>query len=350
MNTNKTESIRIKMNDWKRERYRYLFELSKYEDFDVQIETIDKDKRFRSKWESFSLACGIPNNFISDKIVHRKVLSNELVFDFDSEIFGINLSCVFHLVYVLTKKNFKYTLYFSGGKGFHVHLFFDYEIINSYEDKEISKLSDSKKITAIRNKVLVEIFKGFREAYEFIRPYMDWQIIEVFRKLIRAEGYKHHSGKYKQQIVLDKPEDIFNWEYQENLEFTKPDLELNQLKLIEPFEKSILFERYLRMKRSTFSNNYKDNNYLRSRVYEFLSKPLRDGRKTMLFILCSEMRGKGWSKDKIISFINKWNSIQTEPLNDITIQSQINQICNKDVSPLRNETINKYLKQVVFED
>lgn len=334
------------------DRFELLAELSKYEDYDIQIEVLPE--RTRWKWEKFSECWDKLPNILNDdnKVIHRKVLNNEIVFDFDAEVFNDNQIAVYYLLNVLHSKGLSYKIFFSGGKGFHIHMYFDYDIINSYPFEEVSKLTESNKIKGIRRKALEVIFENYEEEYSLIKQYIDDCIIDVYRKLIRAEGSKHHKGRYKKEFVLDSPKDIFavTLEQEMYIQETHKEIKLNKLRLLEPFEEAILLERYQKAKQSAFVfEDTKENKYLRPQVYNLLNKRIIDGRKIALFILCSEMRLKKWSKEKAISWLSKWNSNHTDSLSNILLMSQINQIYSKEPIALRNSTIEEYLKRITFE-
>jgi hypothetical protein len=191
---------------------------------------------------------------------------------------------------------------------------------------------------------------------------IDLQIIEIPRKLIRAEGSKHHKGYFKTFLGSDVRTLNENLKsFQSSKGFILDDVKIKDKlnEISKPLHDYLIKKLNIKMEEQKDKRRQEQFNKLRvvkqkglrPIVKDLLNKPLEDGRKVILFILIRELIGSKINKEDVKNIITKWNNLNHTKgsLTDNYIYLQLKAAINKDVKPLKIETINKYLNQVIFK-
>ena len=66
----------------------------------------------------------------------RNIAVNEIVFDFDWTSYKANYQKAKAVIEVMDNRNIPYTICLTGGKGIHIHVFYDKVKLNTKEGKE----------------------------------------------------------------------------------------------------------------------------------------------------------------------------------------------------------------------
>lgn len=167
----------------------YLDVLSQLTDFQVGMESIEGYFTKREIWSRFD-----HDKKLHAYILHRTLLDNEIVFDFDAPTYEKNVSNFKKLYYdFLEEKGFVPYIWFSGNKGLHIHFFLNYKPL-----AEKLEMSDQELI--VRKMRTKKLF--FKRLTSFIAKKLEWFYtsfaidgqINHTNHLIRAEGSLNKKG------------------------------------------------------------------------------------------------------------------------------------------------------------
>ena len=313
--------------------YRYLQKLARLEDFDVQLEY---KTGIRGKWVKFSTTNS--SQYDGKYIVHRKCLNKEIILDLDSPDLWLNKWALYWIQRTLDGHGISYHSYYSGGKGFHVSIFFDVSIQVDDIAKVKSVLTTSQRLSIIRRDILEKIKHENPIINNYYQPLIDWQMIDTHRKLIRAEGSRHHKGGVK-FLLSGCPLDFDGIP---SIPSMPSDYKMNKVKLGYVFQ-DILLQEYNKPKVEYTG----EKRYVRRIVKQLLRRKIVDGRKMALYIIVRELRHSDYGESTIKTMINIWNNIGHEKgrLPMSYVQAQIN---NKNTYPLKSVTIKEYINNIIF--
>jgi len=126
-------------------------------------------------------------------IIHRTLLNNEIVLDFDAPTYEKNVYNFRSVFHILNKRGYVPYIWYSGNKGLHMHFFMDYSILKDELDMKLQtaivehfgkKERFIKQFTRYVAKSLEWIYDNFS---------IDGQLNHT-NHLIRAEGSLHKVG------------------------------------------------------------------------------------------------------------------------------------------------------------
>ena len=330
-------------------RFEFYQDLNNFEDIEIRIE------KQVDKWTPFKDL--ILNDFIyKNDIIHRSIMPSEIIIDLDKPNIEDNKQLLLFNCQLLEDNKIKYYVYYSGGKGFHIQFYF-----NDYF-KYFSDLQKQQILSLEINQRFILIKKGILEFLKVDLNNIDLQIIETPRKLIRAEGSKHHKGLFKTYLgsnIVEISENLKTFQSSKGfiLDNVKIMDKLNEMS--KPLHDYLINKLNIKMEEQKHKRRQEQFNKLkvikqkglRPIVKELLNKPLEDGRKAVLFILIRELIGSKINKDDILKSITKWNNLNHTKgsLKESLIYLQLNEALKKDVKPLKTETIKQYLNQVIFK-
>jgi len=343
MKINKMETINIK------KRFEFYKDLDNYEPLEIRIED------YINKWTPFKDLSIID---FSDKkdIIHRSIMPSEIIIDLDKPNIEDNKQLLLTYCQLLEDNKIKYYVYYSGGKGFHIHFYFNdyFKFFSDLQKKQVLSLEINERFTLIK--------KGILEFFKIDLNNIDLQIIEIPRKLIRAEGSKHPNGYFKTFLGSycgTLSENLKTFQSSEGfiLDNVKISSKLNEMSetlneyLITKLNKKMEEQKDKRRKEHFNTLRIIKQKGLRPIVKDLLNKPLEDGRKVILFIIIRELIGSKIKEEDIKDIITKWNNLNHTQgsLNNNFIYLQLKDAISKDVKPLKTETINQYLNQVIFK-
>jgi len=325
-------------------RLERLEKLSEYEDFEIQIEY---PSGARSKLQKFSEIDKKdllnPNN-----ILHRTMIATdthiEIVLDLDHKDWSTNKIAYGFMLDDLEDKKIQMNTYFSGGKGWHIHILFEYstelttEQVQKYKEKLKNKYYKVIKTKIIKWLLLGKkaLHKDWYEKYNII----DYQVLN-HRHTIRAEGSRHHKGGWKTYTNQDFCADISSLVLPDKTKH----LPMNKLRLSVSEE----LEEEINNNTTDYPQEYKTNNIglsnIRQSVRKLLKSRLLDGKKSAVFIISRELLNNGCTIEQCINVLMKWNNKQPEQLEQNYIINQVKSAVGK--RPSRNEFISQ--ADIVFE-
>ncbi len=308
-------------------RLGYLESLSKYGDFEVQIEYPSGARSTLQKFSEVDKRELLnPNN-----ILHRTMIANdsyiELVLDLDNEDWATNKIAFAFMLDDLEDKKIQTNNFFSGGKGWHIHCMFKYSLnINESEVQKYKQKLQNKYYKAIKTKILRYILLGkkshHKDWYERYKM-IDYQVLN-HRHTIRCEGSKHHNPRhigYKTLVT-----DICT-----NLDtLVLPDkIPLNKLKLRVSDE----LEQEINNNTTKYTKEYKSSavgfKNIRQPIRKLLKARLLDGKKSAVFVISRELLNNGFDSNECIAVLCKWNNKQPTQLEEQYIVSQVKSAQNK---------------------
>lgn len=315
------------------------------------------------------------------KAIHRTTLANEIVLDYDEKEFEKdnitikyresvlkNKELVINDLLKLDKHKYKYDVYFSGNKGFHVHFFINpiKNLLNKTQQKLIQKMDLKKVMVVLKKSILDSIGINIEK--------IDNAIIDQIYHNIRVEGSFHYTGqKYKYYLGSNLYEfkkntkdidelfirtsnfdlkSISNNKYDDlnnGLDKNMIKIFMEKINEINSKEEENILIKYLKKGKYKNYNNIK-NSELRPKVAELLTRKILDGRKKVLTIILSEMSSLEWEKEEIENKIDVWNNLghSDGPLSQKYINGQINFFTNRKYNFWTYERIEKELENVDF--
>jgi hypothetical protein len=147
-----------------------------------------KDKQFRPSYRQEIIS----NEQIID---HHTISSNEIVFDMDFKNYSLNYKHAKLIISTLDERKIPYYVYSSGGKGLHIHIYFDKIEINNEEIRKLftDALQYGFTWTHLRQFIFNLILEEAGISKNFIGKYIDTKKInfndlEESNVLIRACG------------------------------------------------------------------------------------------------------------------------------------------------------------------
>jgi len=332
-----------------KKRFEFYQDLDNYEDLEIRIETVI------DKWTPFKELSSTEFIYKND-IIHRSIMPSEIIIDLDKPNIEDNKQLLLTYCQLLEDNKIKYYVYYSGGKGFHIHFYFNdyFKFFSDLQKKQVLSLEINERFTLIK--------KGILEFLKIDLNNIDLQIIEIPRKLIRAEGSKHHKGYFKSFLGSDVRTLNKNLKsFQSSKGFILDDVKIKDKlnEMSKPLHDYLIKKLNIKMEEQKDKRRQEQFNKLRvvkqkglrPIVKDLLNKPLEDGRKVILFILTRELIGSKINKEDVKNIITKWNNLNHTQgsLTDNFIYLQLKDAISKDVKPLKTETINQYLNQVVFK-
>jgi hypothetical protein len=258
----------------------------------------------------------------SDEL-HRTTLFNEIVFDIDKkeyidEVFSLEKSIesskkiVLKICDILESNNIQYSIYYSGNKGFHIHLLHDILNVQNIDLKELSKL---------RSTNLYLFFKLFRKYYlkdigindKFLdNNFIDKAKIFQIKTMIRCEGGKHNkSNRFKTYLTK---QELDQYDYNKFTSFSKINLSyLTEINKLSVESSDFIFEKIKEEfkeaeKPQTLIKRYHiSSSKLRIQIQGLLNAPLKDNRNEVLMALCCEFINTKSDIDSI-DILKNWNN------------------------------------------
>jgi len=330
-------------------RFYYYKNINDYEEIEIRIEKV------MEKWTPLNQLSNTDFVYKND-IIHRSIISSEIVIDLDKPTIEENKKILLKYCEILEKNKIKYYVYYSGGKGFHIHIFFKNYIKHFTEEQK-------KQIMCLEVKDrFIVIKKGILEYLNINLKDIDLKIVITPRKLIRAEGSKHNMGYYKTFLGANKGEikaKLKTFQYKDRfyLDNIKIKVKLNDISkdmsiyLIKKLNYKI--KKLIEKKRKEALDSIRPTKQkgLRPLVSYLINKPLQDGRKIVLFIIIRELIINEKNKEKIKKLITKWNKLNHTKgsLSESYINLQIEDAIKRKVRPLRSKTLQMYLEEIKFK-
>jgi len=205
----------VDSNEFKEKRYEYITKLSsKGIEQEFLFQLCDG---YKTKWLPFMEFS--KDKFIYVDEIHRSILNNEVVFDVDIEIKKegkIDLLESIHnakeiaklIIDKLDNLKLKYSIYYSGNKGFHIHF------LITHLDLEICQL---KELAELKNRDEKYFFRIFKESiYKFLHiPRSFGKSIDKakFNKktMIRLEGAINPKNEFWKSYITK--EELINFDH-----------------------------------------------------------------------------------------------------------------------------------------
>lgn len=280
----------------------YLDVLAEHTDFQLSMQSLEGYFTKRVYWSKFD-----HESKLHAFIIHRTLLSNEIVFDFDAPEYEQNVYN-FKAIYPLLKKmGYVPYIWYSGNKGLHAHFFISYKTLV----KELDMKDQELLVSNIATKHVFE-----KRLTSFIAKSLEWFYTKFSidgqlnhtNHLIRSEaslnkkGFKTFLGHTPEDVPIIAP--IFNRENEGYPKFPfhhycysdskiKYSVPTNLVKLAKEF---IRIKKYGRIVKHITLNNFydkpaviKDKACIRFLESEDFGK-LETGRKRALFVLASHYK------------------------------------------------------------
>lgn len=353
-------------------------------------------KYFRGKW------LGINDVDATElwgqyQIYHRNIKSNEIVIDLDFDSFEKNQKYMFKICKILDSHYLNYYVYYSGGKGFHIHFFYNYFIssISKQEGKVFFYLDVNERLFQIRKSILKNL--GFNIFSEFTVPgtnfsngkinlyyknmfffvdeiqlqigikTIDFFVVDELKlksqnTMIRLEGSYHHKGKFKtflgssfsevsEKISLNNFKSNDNFEL-DNIRYSR---KINNINFLAEKILKDISEIYRKNKKVVnLYKTYSPIKKVRNSINELLQKSLQDGRKHVLKILSWELFYFYRDEKKVLDVLKKWNELPHKKgnLSENDLIVQLNFVKKKSEQlgsnflPFSNEKLRAELKKI----
>jgi DNA primase catalytic subunit len=242
--------------------------------------------------------------FLSDKYNamtsynHRIILKNEIVIEFDDDEKSKNLSLIRQVITRLKKDNINYSLWDSGNKSYHCHIFIE--------------LGNVTNINLLKRSFIKYYCQGMELP--------DMQMCQETH-LVRAEfGVNEKSGKRKELVENSKDYPQLNYVPRKVWEIYNVELQKSFTKTIIKDTKELLDTPVLKTVLDTIR----------------MKQEVKDGRERILWMLSQLLKNK-YPKDELKSFLNDWYSYSGgNKLTQRQINFKVEQAYNKDYNISEN--------------
>ena len=309
----------------------YLDTLNQITEFNVSLQSKEGYFTKRVAWSDIK-----QDNKLRAYTIHRTLLDNEIVFDFDAKEFEQNVYHFRTIYHLLKELNYVPYVWYSGNKGLHAHFFLDYSSLKdtlemSLQIKIVNHFGSKKKFV---KQFTTFIAKKLEKNYKDLC--IDFQLNHT-NHLIRSEGsmhklgFKTFLGHTPEEVKLVPP--IYNIENKGYPIFPFHDFchNANALKLTVPKDIVKLCKEFMQLKeigkpkvRHANLNDFFTKpvaiatkpciQFLLSQEYAKVS----EGRKRALFILASHFK----NDDDQIRKLKDWNdAVLGGYLQDFNIQT-----------------------------
>ena len=163
--------------------------LAQKTDFCINFQSIDG--KYYTKRELWSRTH--QDKILNAYTIHRTLLSNEFVLDFDHKDYVWNVFYFKQVHKILGKLGYVPYIYFSGNKGLHVHYYLDYKILAEKLDMKLQKriikhFANKSTFEKRLTKFIVKRYRGL-----FDQNYVDASLIHTSHT-IRSEGSLNKKG------------------------------------------------------------------------------------------------------------------------------------------------------------
>lgn len=344
------------------DRYYYLENLNKKNS--IKIALMDPETKYWTKWVSFPGPLWQNNQYGSSGLnaavdVHRSILPNEIIVESDYPTYEENYEAAKFIGAILEHKGFTPHYYYSGNKSVHIHIFLDWNILNTMHwDEKNQKAKELKESIYSPRDFKKNFINWLREkmiscwdtkAYDF-----DEDLIRASH-LIRAELSKNKKGfktflgyTYKDMSFVPYVCNEKNRIYPRlgRIRLSQP---YCIKELIEEFQENALAKikiQKIQKKNKPLSKwiNTHGKKELRDCVKVILSDDFskaKDGFKRGMFFLVNELR-EVFGDEVARTIANDWNQRMGNPIK----QSEIDYRFKIKHYTFTNDRINNFLKEI----
>jgi len=186
----------------------FLDGLSQEAEFSVALQSQEGYWTKRVEWRKLG-----HDKMLHAYTIHRTLLHNELVFDFDAKEYVDNVKNLKKIYPLMESLGYVPYIFYSGNKGLHVHFFLDYKILAQELDMELQlriRRHFANKVTFIKQltKYLATKLNWFYVSYEIDGSLNHKNHLIRTAGSLNKQGFKTFLGYTPEDVPLIAP--IFN--------------------------------------------------------------------------------------------------------------------------------------------
>lgn len=304
----------------------YLRYLNQYRDRveNKDIELCYKDKKGFSPWITWTeIKLDGLSYYLKKPDLHRSILGNEIVIEFDEPELLLNLCAAKLAIAKLTEEKIPFWLFYSGNKGFHIHIFVEAGELPEEIHRKMVERQEPGIWYNFRDYLAWRLLGGIRRSFV-----VDSLKLRTRRTMIRACG-SLHSGAGFHKVYIPEPEDLPNKlsEFSERYQITEPpapELYPEEITEWEMSEWLPYLQDYLKKPRRRYMPKRGIKGKVRTMpcLDYLLNHRLPDGRRRTVNL--AAMRLKYFmNEDQVLEKLRAFNHLNGNPVRDSYIKAQV---------------------------